>query len=60
MISDMVSSGEKNKKYFIGFKDHDCKIKPLRIMLPKMSISIRNYKYKYKEFFRLEIWGFFG
>ena len=32
----MVSSGEKNYKYFIGYKeDDDCKIKPLHIILPK-------------------------
>ena len=32
--SSMVSSGEKMNKYFIGYKDDDCKIKPLRIMFP--------------------------
>ena len=30
-------SGEKNYKYFIGYKDDDYKIKPLHIMLLKKS-----------------------
>ena len=33
----MVFSAEKNYKCFIGYKDDDYKIKPLRIMLPKRS-----------------------
>ena len=31
----MVSSGEKNYEYFIGYKDDDHKITPLHIMLVK-------------------------
>ena len=33
--SNMVSSSEKKKKYFIGYKYDDIKIKPLLKMLPK-------------------------
>ena len=36
----MVSSGEK--KYFLGYKDDDYKIKPLPIMLPKTSACIKS------------------
>ena len=36
-VSNMVSSGEKNYEYFIGYKDDDNRIKPLRIMFPKPS-----------------------
>ena len=39
----MVSSGEKNYKYFIGYKDDDYKIEPLCIMLPKMSVNVKIY-----------------
>ena len=43
-VSSMVSSAEKNYKYFIGYKDFDDdKIKPLCIMLPKMSAYIKSY-----------------
>ena len=38
MISDKVWCGKKGFKYFNGYKDLD-KIKPLWIMLPKMSRS---------------------
>ena len=33
----MISSGEKKYKYFISYKDFGHKIKPLGIMLQKMS-----------------------
>ena len=33
----------KNYKYFIGYKDDDHKIKPLRIMLPKTSAYVKRY-----------------
>ena len=38
-LSSMVSSGKKNDKYFISYKDNDHKTKPLGIMLAKMSHS---------------------
>ena len=40
----MISSGEKNYKYFIGYKDgDDYKIKPLHIMLPIASVYVKSY-----------------
>ena len=42
-ISNMVSSGEKMYKYFIGYKDDDYKIKPLHIMFPKTSAYAKGY-----------------
>ena len=41
LISSIVSSGEKNYKYFIGWKGDDYKIKTLHIMLPKQSAYIK-------------------
>ena len=45
-VSSKASSGEKNYKYFIDYKDdHDYKIKPLRIimMLPKTNAYVKRY-----------------
>ena len=39
----MVSSGEENYKYFIGQKDDNQKIKPLRIRLPQTSAYVKIY-----------------
>lgn len=38
----MVSSGTRNQKYFIGYKD-DRKIKPLCTMPPKMSAYVEGF-----------------
>ena len=43
LVSSMDSLGEKNYKYFIGCKDDDHKIKPLRIMLPKTNAYAKSY-----------------
>ena len=40
-VSSMVSSSEECYRFFIGYKDDDYKIKPLRIMLPKTSASAK-------------------
>ena len=40
MISNMVSSGEKNCKYFVGYKNDDYDIKPLHIMLSKATTHV--------------------
>ena len=52
-VSSMVSFSEKNYKCFIGYKDGDHKIKPLRIMLSKTSVYVKNYdgKTKWMYFF---------
>ena len=39
----MVFSGKKNCKYFVGYKDDNHKMKPLRIMLPKTSAYVKSY-----------------
>ena len=36
-VLSKVSSGKKHYKHFIGYKDNDHKVKPLRIVLPKTS-----------------------
>ena len=38
LVSKKISSGEKN---FFGYMDDDLKIKPLHIMLPKMSAHVK-------------------
>ena len=42
-MSGMVSLGDKNYKYFIGYKDDYHEIKPLHIMLPKTSVHVKHY-----------------
>ena len=39
----MVSSGKKNYKYFIGYKDDDYRIKSLRTILPNTSAYVKSY-----------------
>ena len=41
-VSSMVSSGEKNYNYFIGYKNDDYNIKPLHIMPPKTSDCVKS------------------
>ena len=49
-LTSMVSSGEKNYEFFIGYKDHDdYKIKPLHIMLPKTSTYLKSYDRETKQ-----------
>ena len=43
LLSNKISSGKKNFKYFIGYLYDYYKIKPLRIMLPKASAYIKSY-----------------
>ena len=42
-VSSMVSLGEKNYKYFIGYKDDDHKTKSVCILLSKTSVYVRRY-----------------
>ena len=39
-VSNKISFGEKNYKYFIGYLYNDNKVKPLHIMLPKISTFV--------------------
>ena len=43
LVSNKISSGEKNHKYFIGYLYNDHKVKPLHIMLPKTSAYVKRY-----------------
>ena len=39
----IYSSGEKSYKRFIGYLYNDYKVKPLHIMLPKISAYVKSY-----------------
>ena len=39
----MISFGETNYKYFIGYLFHDHKVKQLHIMLTKTSAYVKSY-----------------
>ena len=43
LVSNKISSDEKNYKYFIGYLYNDCKVKPLHLMLPKTSAYVTHY-----------------
>ena len=43
LVFSKISSGEKNYKYFIGYLHNDHKVKPLHIMLPKVSAYVKSY-----------------
>ena len=50
IVTNQVPFGEKGSKYFIGYKDYR-KVKPLCIILPKMSAYKRDFdKTKYVFF----------
>ena len=42
LVSNKISFGEKNYKYFIGYLYDDNKVKPLHIMLPKTSAYVKS------------------
>ena len=43
LVSNKITFGEKNYKYFIGYLYNDDKVKPLDIMLPKTSAYVKSY-----------------
>ena len=43
LVSNKISFGEKNYKYFLGYLYDNYKVKPLHIMLPKTSAYVKNY-----------------
>ena len=43
LVSNKISFGEKNYKYFIGYLYNDHKVKPLHIMLPNTSAYVKSY-----------------
>ena len=40
LVSNKISFGEKNYRYFIGYLHNDNKVSPLHIMLPKTSAYV--------------------
>ena len=43
LVSNKISSGEKNYKYFIGYLYDDYKMNSLHIMFPKTSTYVKSY-----------------
>ena len=43
LVSNNISFGEKNYKYYIGYLYNNHKVKPLHIMLPKTSAYVKSY-----------------
>ena len=43
LLSNKISSGEKNYEYFIDYLHDDFKVKPLYIMLPETSSYVKSY-----------------
>ena len=43
LVSNKISFGGKNYKYFIGYLYNDNKVKPLHKMLPTISIFLKSY-----------------
>ena len=43
LVSNKISFGKKNYKYFIGYLYNDHKVKPLHIMLPKTTAYVKRY-----------------
>ena len=42
LVSNKISSGEKNFKYFIGYLHNGNKVKPLNVMVLKVSTYVKN------------------
>ena len=43
LICSIITSDEKNYKYFIGYEDNDYKVKPLCIRLQRTSANVKDY-----------------
>ena len=43
LLSNKISSGEKNYKFFIGYLWNNNKVKPLHIMLTKANVYVKSY-----------------
>ena len=41
-VTNKISSGKKDYKYFIGYLYNDHKVKPLYIMLPNTSVYLKS------------------
>ena len=47
LVSNKISSGETNSKYFIGYMYNDHKVKSLHIMILKTSTYVKRYDWKW-------------
>ena len=43
LVSNMIGSGEKNYKCFIGYLYNDHKVKPSHMMISKASVYVKRY-----------------
>ena len=43
IVSNKISSGKKNSKYFFDYFYNDDKVKPLHTMLPKVTSYVKSY-----------------
>ena len=50
LVSNKISLGEKNCKYFIDYLDNDNNVKRLHIMLPKASAYLKGYDGQTKSY----------
>ena len=50
-VSNKISFGEKNYKYFIDYLYNDNKVKPLHMILPKASAYVKSWTNKKHVFF---------
>ena len=48
LLSNKISFGENNYKYFIDYLYNDNKLKPLHKMLPKRSAYVKTYNERTK------------
>ena len=53
LVSNKISLGEKNYKYFTGYLYNDNKVKPLHIMLSRASAYIKSYDKQSKWMYSL-------
>ena len=53
LVSNNISFGEKNYKYYIGYLYNNHKVKPLHIMLPKTSAYVKSYDEQTKWMYSL-------
>ena len=53
LVSNKISFGEKNYKYFIGYLYDNHKDKPLYIMLPKTDAYVKSYVGQTKQMYFL-------
>ena len=53
LVSNKISFGERNFKYFIGYLYNDHKVRPLNIMLPETNANVKSYDGKIKSMYFL-------